>query len=426
MGENFTLDSFYKSLFPVAHRKLEGVEEYLQAIDSIRMKVTGTVDYMLSNSFFAEACQMLANAVNLFQLGYFDAAFYSLRQTIETSLGTIYLMTDSKTLVREWNHQHDGFEIGKMSNLLRKKESFFKDALVKMEPYFQKLFDERRKIDKYVHKQGFVTFYTNGRDSAAWKRVDHDFEKALKACIGAVAVYRMVIDPLSVALMDDNLSQRAPDLMGESFSVDFIEKFIGEDTLNAYKVTENYKNAVSWLKNMPIQNEAVYALIHYQAFERKDYDEIQKQWELLDINDRIAVSMFMMSTKISQLYIDGILWYFSDVRSTCKERMAIGTKVLADRFKGIENDFNLPLDGAFLSRMVIKDKYTYVEHTEPLSDKEVDEFKTFSKEVHKQYIELQNGLNELAEQLEGTNGNEQTYQKPHNIAGRCNICQGCG
>ena len=40
--------------------------------------------------------QMIANSIYLFQEGFFDAAFYSLRQSIEISIGTLYLTANPK------------------------------------------------------------------------------------------------------------------------------------------------------------------------------------------------------------------------------------------------------------------------------------------------------------------------------------------
>lgn len=51
------------------------------------MAMVGAFDAYGSNTFFEEACQLIANSVQLFKLGYSDAVFYSLRQSIETSIG---------------------------------------------------------------------------------------------------------------------------------------------------------------------------------------------------------------------------------------------------------------------------------------------------------------------------------------------------
>ena len=81
-------------------RQIKDVDEYLFAINQIQNATTGFVNVIESNQFFIEACQCLINAINLFQQGYFDAAFYMLRQSIETSIGTLYLVSNKENVYR--------------------------------------------------------------------------------------------------------------------------------------------------------------------------------------------------------------------------------------------------------------------------------------------------------------------------------------
>ncbi len=71
--------------------ELPDVEKFVSNINNISFATTGFVHAWESNLFFDEACQLIINAIKLFQLGYFDCAFYFLRQSIETSIGIIYL-----------------------------------------------------------------------------------------------------------------------------------------------------------------------------------------------------------------------------------------------------------------------------------------------------------------------------------------------
>jgi len=54
-----------------------------------------------------------------------------------------------------------------------------------------------------------------------------------------------------------------------------------------------YKGYYDYFKALPSQNEAVYTLIHWQLFERKDYDRIREQKDLLSLHDMEAVDLFM-------------------------------------------------------------------------------------------------------------------------------------
>ena len=71
----------------------------------------------------------------------------------------------------------------------------------------------------------------------------------------------------------------------ESFPRSFVEKYITDEYVERYKKSTIYKGVYDYFKAQPAQNEAVYALIHWQLFERKDYDRIKEQHELLSLHD---------------------------------------------------------------------------------------------------------------------------------------------
>ena len=157
---------------------------------------------------------MIANSIQMFQQGYFDAAFYSLRQSIETSIGTLYL-TANPDKMQAWNKLEPGFESGKMSKYLRANEPVFMDMASKMQPFFDKVREVQQDSNKYVHKQGYKTFYvtkritySDDRLKKVYDRIQDDFVQILKVAIGAVAVYRLAIDPLPVLLMDEDIRLR--------------------------------------------------------------------------------------------------------------------------------------------------------------------------------------------------------------------------
>ena len=64
-------------------------DDYVMDIYNISQANTGFVHAWDSNLFFEEASQLLVNAIRLFQMGYLDCAFYSLRQSLELSIGSV-------------------------------------------------------------------------------------------------------------------------------------------------------------------------------------------------------------------------------------------------------------------------------------------------------------------------------------------------
>lgn len=78
----------FRKVHPI---KLPFAEKYIYDVDNIFYADTGLLDARQTNMFFQEAGRMLINAINLFCDGYFDCAFYSLRQSFEISVTSLYL-----------------------------------------------------------------------------------------------------------------------------------------------------------------------------------------------------------------------------------------------------------------------------------------------------------------------------------------------
>ena len=267
-------EDFETGVWKVRKFVLPNASEYLWDIDNIRWAETGLINAFGSNRFFDEASQMIANSIYLFQEGFFDAAFYSLRQSIEISIGTLYLTANPEKM-NEWKKLEPGFESGKMANFLREHEPVFKEIRTKMSTFFDNIHAIQKKTNKYVHKQGFFSFYTtqrlswsDHREEKIYNKIVADFEKTLKVAIGAVAVYRLAIDPLPIILMDAELMTRSGDFMTEPYSKEFVDKYIGLENIELYKQTEIYQDYKEWLMSQEKQNEAVYNIIHWQIIEK--------------------------------------------------------------------------------------------------------------------------------------------------------------
>ena len=372
--ENVIYDNWYVN--PIEFPK---AEEYVMDIYNISQANTGFVHAWDSNLFFEEASQLLVNAIRLFQMGYFDCAFYSLRQSLELSVGTIFLI-ENPDKKEDWQSLKSGFESNTMPKVLKEKETAFKNMTEKMPAFFGKIGNIQKAIQKYVHKQGYSSFYQVRRNAFLLKRNNlkkedlvEDFEKYLKACIGAVAIYRLSIDALPVVLMDEDMLLRSGDYITVPYSEEFVEKYIGKDNLEAFKTTEIYKDFCASLGDNEKQNEAVFHLIHEQYFNRNNMDDYTAQLHLCSFVDRIAMCIFTISDKISQIYVDGIHWYFSEIKSNNKNRgITLGSSYYGELFSKSESNYNLLYYNVYISRCFINNDYTYFEHNEVLSEEEIN------------------------------------------------------
>ena len=171
-----------------------------------------------------------------------------MRQSLEISIGTLYL-TSHPVEMERWKSLEKGFENGRMLKWLIANEDTFAKMKEQLTSFFDRIRKDQLIMNKYVHKQGYQSFYLKMRNDTAlseWKNmIQVDYERILCDCIGAVALYRLSLDAFPIALADEDLALRAPDLITEAFSSDFISKYIGDDVVEKYKQLQIYKDTVS-------------------------------------------------------------------------------------------------------------------------------------------------------------------------------------
>lgn len=374
--------------------------DYITDIELITMSVTGIIDAQIANMTCNESCMMLINAIKLFQMGFFDCAFYSIRQTIELSIGGIYLYNDKKR-IQKWNKGEKGFEKGSMVQSLEKNDTTYNAVKEKLKFYFEELRETERKIDKYVHKQGVYTFYTyHGLTPNYYQKhiikLVGDFEKYLKDCIGAVAVYRLIIDPLPLLLTDQDIAMRAPAFITAPYGQSFLNKYIDEKVIEAYKQTDLFKGYYEELSTYEKQTDAVYDLLHWQLIDRKHFDEYERQAHLLSTHDKLALIIAFVSQKVSNFYLmNGFSWYYTETKSIRKNNsIALGNSYYEDLFSD-ERNYNLPFDNVYISRCSAFGETHYFEHNEPLSEQEILLIKQYTSELDKKVEETNKQLHDF-------------------------------
>jgi hypothetical protein len=359
--------------------ELPNAERYIHDLSNIEFATTGFVHAWETNLFFDEACQLIVNAIRLFQNGYFDCAFYSLRQSIEVSIGTIYL-TANPNKEDEWKKLCNGFESGAMSRWIKENEPTFKDIREKMGNFFENVRNVQFKMNKYIHKQGYATFYkvTNNPFLSQQKDISDcqilfDFESFLKVCIGAVSVFRLSIDAFPVVLMEEDMLHRAGDIITEPYTQEFVDSYIGKENIDAYKTTRIYNDFYESLRRNERQNDAVFNLIHYQYYNRDEIKDYEAQLHLCSYTDKVAICLFSISDKISRVFVDGIHWYSSNVKSISNEESVTwGNSYFEDFFSNVKRDYNIVFHNVFLSRCLINDNFTYFEHNDTLAETEIE------------------------------------------------------
>ena len=377
---------------------LPRANEYLEDLNVIQFSASGIVAEVNPFFFVNESCQLLANSVKLFELGYFDCAFYSIRQAIETSLTGLYLFNNPEKM-RGWKNLERGFELRNIVPELKVGKEEFLEVKKLFGDFFEELDKKKGQMNKYVHKQGYKSLYyyynsiyAHGK-SERITSLTKDFETILHDTITAVTLYRLVIDPFPILMLDDDIVYRMPDLMAESFPDYFIQKYISDEFVERYKRSKIYQGFYNFFKAKPVQNEAVHTLIHWQIFERKDIELIKEQQDLLSLLDSEAVDLIMSSLKIGEVIIDGGIVYTSETKLR-DTSMVLGDVYYSKIFEG-QQDYNIAHNGDYISRFALNDGITYLKHIAPLEDEEIARIVGLCEQYSKIFTETNEHLNKM-------------------------------
>ncbi len=382
MSFNFLKYKENEYLVPV---KIQDKESYYYDLINIENSFTGRVDAWISNTFIIESVQLIVNAINLFETGYFDCAFYSLRQSLEVSITMIYLVdidaSKKDQELHKWKSE-EGFPMYRqMIDFLKRNGEIFKDFREKLDDYFTHIESIKKKLNKYVHKQGFDKFYISKNHpinrSKSRTCFIEKFENYLKTCIGAIAVFRLAIDPFPVLLNDEEMYHRTDNLMTKPYSDDFIEKYIGFNHINSYKETDIYKGHYDYFITEEKKKECVTNVVKNQYIDTEKIDEILEQKNLLNDLDLGAILICKLSDKITNIYVIGGLMTYYTNRDTVRTKIRWSTRDFR-KFKESKSPFNIPYDEAFITYLVLKDQDYFIEHNEKFSIEEIEKFKTIT------------------------------------------------
>lgn len=358
--------------------KLSKKEEYYFDLLNIEDSWTGRMDTNICNMFIMEAEQQLVNAIELFEIGYFDCSYYSLRSAVEISTTMVFLsdMPDAerKKYLSAWKATDDFPMQGQMIKQLSRQGNVFADMVSKMSDFFASAKALSAELNKYVHKQSLQHFYISRNYSLnRQKTLDgfiKSFENYLQRCIGVVAVMRLAIDPFPILLMDEEILHRCLDSMTEPYSEEFVEKYIGETVISQYKDTDIYIETYNFFITAEKKKESVFDVMKHQYINSKKMDEIFSQLHLLSKEDIICVLMVAASEKVVKVYCHGgVIMYFTDRNTNRSVRSWSSTdfKIFAEA----EERINQPYDEVYISTFTFEEDEFYVEHNKKLIVDEV-------------------------------------------------------
>lgn len=359
---------------------LRDKEQYYSDLINIEHSWSGRIDGNICNTFIMEAEQQLINAIELFEQGYFDCAYYSLRSAVDVSTTMVFLedMPDDEreAFLNAWKNTKDFPMQGQMIKQLSQYGNVFIDMKTKMPDFFSAAKSLSAELNKYVHKQGLQHFYVSRNHPINQNKSQNSFietfERYLQRCIGVVAVMRLAIDPFPILLMDEEVLYRCFDSVTEPYSDEFIEKYIGSSTIENYKQTDLYITTYDSFINEEKKTEAVVDVMKHQYIDSKRLDEIFRQLHLLTKDDVISVLLVAACEKIVKVYsCNGLCMYFTDRKTN---RTALSWSGLDFKnFSESENPVNQAYNEAYISVLFFDNTPYFVEYNDLLSTDEISQ-----------------------------------------------------
>lgn len=374
MNEDFFINSRKRE--NIRRISLSNKNKYYYDLINIDNSWTGRADvWNIANTFILESEQLLINSIELFELGFFDCAYYQLRTAIELSTTIVFLsdMPENERLAytESWKETKH-FPMQKdMIKLLSANGNIFSDMKEKMPHFFSKTKQLSFKINKNVHKQGLDHFYVCRNhpinNNKSQKAFIDNFEYFLKKCIGIVSVMRLAIDPFPVLLMDEEILYRCFDSLTEPYSLDFIEEYIGEDTINEYKKTKIYVDTYNLFIKNERKNEAVFNIVRFQYIDSTKKEEILNQLHLMDIHEILCALIALFCDKSTKIYCFGGFNIYTTERKSKRNALSWSSKDFDD-FEKSEQKINQPYDEAYISVIYFNNEAYFIEHNEELNE----------------------------------------------------------
>lgn len=355
---------------------------------------TGQCNIMFCNSFIQEAIQLLKNSLILYKKGFFDCAFYSIRQSSEVMDSMLYLAKSPSEKVYDWKSKNYFPVDSKVRQQLEKISNDYKEIKSLLPDFFRHHEELIIKIHKIIHKQGFDTFYQLrtpiNRKITNYSQEDEIalFLETLKYTIGKLLILIVILDPMCLALADENVNGKINmNLMTEPIDTTFFENILGlSDIVSKIKSSNYYKDFVSYFEEKEEMLPATYSVIREQFWNIEKLNEIESQFHMLSTDEKFMFNILKRGIKASLFYYAGGLgWYYTSNMSNLKE-FSVNTIDFQNYTKS-RKAFNQKRKNVYISVIKqSKDDFLFIEHNMPFNKDEINKLLELEKK-HLKYLE---------------------------------------
>lgn len=369
-------------------------EEIMDALNRLDMMTVGQADRLFCNSFLSEAVRLLKNSIFLYEEGYFDCAFYSVRQASETCNNMLYIANKGKPALIEWNKKQYFPLNKKVLQHLSEIDAFYSDVKVAIPGFFATYENITKQIHKTVHKQGFDTFYVLRKVlsfQGAFNKENETklFTDFLIQTVCMVIIMYIIVDPISLVLSDEDLSMRfnfAP--MAEQADVGFLDKYSSFDVVEQIKATPYFVEFSRFFREKEKMLPATFDAIRYQAFDLECLSEIESQKHLLGTDEKIILELLLAGIKFTHIHPECfMLGYYTSIRSNYQPTEWSSDDY--DQYLKSPEMFNVSYHTIFRSIVKGPCDNWLIEHNDVFDDKEIEVIHS----VFSKYINAINKIN---------------------------------
>lgn len=390
-------------------------------VEQLENSISGIVSTPPFNQFLLESCQLLANSLDLIHQGYFDAAFYSVRQAGEIILvGTLFSNleeSERKAKYEKWVLLDRFPSFSELSKMLRSKDIEYRDLLEQMPEIDELISKLNKRANKYIHKQGHESFYTKPYEVVpeSAKHIREDFTDYFTTTVKVCAIFRLAVDPFPILLSDPECEFRFPDCMTLEFGQYFIDNCLGSDFVEHYIKTDFYRNWVNAIKStFPQLKEATYYVSNLHYIDLSNIKDILDELDKLTLYEATAVLFTaLFSEKVIAIHITGMLDAFSNSARPSSGLYLSDMSAYAEQLGGV----NVPLAeichlasldtsheyshvSSFITSFSIASDFVCVETDKLLYDNEVDQGRKAAEELGRLWNRIKTGQCAMFELME--------------------------
>lgn len=353
--------------------------------------ITGRVDVMFCNSFVQESLQLLVNSILLYEDGFFDCAFYSLRQASEVIDTMLYLANADCVELKKWEKKERFPMDSKIREQLKNVDMGYEEISILLKDYFEHHRELIKKTHKIIHKQGLDTFYAMRLGNKAhFEQEETLFVETLKYTIGIEIIVFVLLDPISLVMADEELTMKFHhNPLTEAIDTDYFEKYLGlTDIIEKIKSSNFYRDFSEQFELNEEMNMATCSVIRDNAWDIKSLNDIEKQIHLLNSYEKYMFRILKAGIRITNFYyMGGWDWYFTTYKSKYPNNSFSSESLVP--YKEKTGNYNQKFGEKYISTISMYDDALMMEHDEQLSESEIERVRQIESEEKKEYVKLQ-------------------------------------